>query len=165
MISQAFAQGLDAAAGVPAPNPAWNIGLLVVMVVLFYVLLIMPQQKRFKEHSKMLSDIQKGDRVVTGGGLVGLVEKEVGEDELLIDLGDVKVTALRSTISGKTDSKPVEVKAPAKKATAKKATAKKAAAKKPATKTKAAAKTTATKKAPAKKAAAKTKPAAKKKSA
>ena len=160
MISQAFAQGLDAAAGVPAPNPAWNIGLLVVMVVLFYVLLIMPQQKRFKEHSKMLSDIQKGDRVVTGGGLVGLVEKEVGEDELLIDLGDVKVTALRSTISGKTDSKPVEVKAPAKKATAKKA-----AAKKPATKTKAAAKTTATKKAPAKKAAAKTKPAAKKKSA
>lgn len=85
----------------------WNIGLVVVLVALFYVLLIMPQQRRFKEHSDMLSDLKKGDRVVTGGGLVGKIEKVIDDKEVLIDLGgSVKVTALRSTLQGKTELRP-----------------------------------------------------------
>lgn len=93
----------------PTPFEAFmlNIGLVVVLVVLFYVLLIMPQQRRFKEHSDMLADLKKGDRVVTGGGLVGKIEKLIDDKEVLIDLGSgVKVTALRSMIQGKTEIKP-----------------------------------------------------------
>lgn len=52
----------------------------------------------------MLNALKKGDRVVTGGGLIGTVEKIVeGEDEIVINLGDMKVTALRSTIHQKDD--------------------------------------------------------------
>lgn len=81
-----------------------NLMVVGVLVFLFYILLILPQQRRFKEHSKMLNALQKGDRVVTGGGLIGTVEKIVeGEDEIVINLGDMKVTALRSTIHQKDD--------------------------------------------------------------
>lgn len=156
-ITPAFAQGMDAAA--TGPNPVWNFGLLVVMVVLFYVLLILPQQKRFKEHSKMLNTLEKGDRVVTGGGLIGTVEKVVSDDELLVDLGNgVKVTAMRATITSKTEVKPAandSAKPAVAKAAAKKAPAKAAEKKKPAVKKEAAKKPAAAKKAPAKKAAVK----------
>lgn len=111
-ISKAFAAAdntvhLDALSEAPSAFEAFmtNIGLLVVLMALFYVLLIMPQQRRFKEHNKMLSALKKGDRVVTGGGLVGKVDKIIDDHEVLIDLGnDIKVTALRSTIQSKSDT-------------------------------------------------------------
>lgn len=165
LISQAYAQAADVAATMPpAPNPLWNFGMLVVMIVLFYVLLIMPQQKRFKEHSKMLSALEKGDAVVTGGGLIGTVSKVLSDDELEVDLGNkVIVTVRRSTVSAKLDEAPASLKAAEKKPAAKKkAPAKKAATKKSDVKTEdKPAKKTAAKKSPAKKAAAK-KTAAKK---
>lgn len=111
-ISQAFAAAdemgadLDALASAPTPMEAfmWNMGLVLVLVGLFYVLLIMPQQRRFKEHSQMLSALKKGDRVVTGGGLVGVIDKVINDSEVLLDLGNgTKVTALRSMIQGKTE--------------------------------------------------------------
>ncbi|MGH1376449.1 MAG: preprotein translocase subunit YajC [Alphaproteobacteria bacterium] len=113
LISQAYAAAADTAeldlAGAPTPGEAlfMNLGLVVLLVVLFYVLLIMPQQRRFKEHSSMLSELKKGDRIVTSGGLVGKIEKIVDDSEVIIDLGNsVKVTALRSMIQGKTQLKP-----------------------------------------------------------
>ena len=58
----------------------------------------------------MLSDLKKGDRVVTGGGLVGKIDKLIDDKEVLVDLGGgLKVTALRSMIQGKTDIKPKAV--------------------------------------------------------
>lgn len=127
-ISKAFAASgdnvvhLDALSEAPSAFGAFmtNIGLLLVLMLLFYVLLILPQQRRFKEHSKMLSELKKGDRVVTGGGLVGKIEKVINDDEVLVDLGnDVKVTALRATLQGKSDAflKPAKEKpaAPAEK--------------------------------------------------
>ncbi len=92
----------------PAPGFAeafaTNMGMVLILVVMFYFLLIKPQQRRFKEHSTMLSALKKGDRVVTGGGIIGTIDK-VGEgDEVIVDLGNgIKVTALRSTIQGKDD--------------------------------------------------------------
>lgn len=81
-----------------------NLMVVGVLVFLFYILLILPQQRRFKEHNKMLNALQKGDRVVTGGGLIGTVEKVIEDkDEIVINLGDMKVTALRSTIHQKDD--------------------------------------------------------------
>lgn len=114
-ISKAYAATTDAAndlqlealAAAPSATEAflWNIGLVFVLVFLFYILLIMPQQKRFKEHSAMLNKLQKGDRVVTGGGLIGKIDHIVNEHDVVIDLGNgVKVTALRSTIQGKTEA-------------------------------------------------------------
>jgi preprotein translocase subunit YajC len=120
LISQAWAQSEDAPTtaeiqtpGVPSDMPPadmpsagqafmMNMGMVLVLVVLFYVLLIMPQQRRFKEHRRMLSGLQKGDPVVTGGGLVGKIDTIVDDNEVVIDLGNgLKVTALRSTIHAK----------------------------------------------------------------
>ncbi|MDH5723135.1 MAG: preprotein translocase subunit YajC, partial [Alphaproteobacteria bacterium] len=105
-ISKAFATSeediqLEALAGMPSAGEAimGQVGMILILVILFYVLLIMPQQRRFKEHSKMLDKLKKGDKVITGGGLIGKVEKIIDEKEILIDLGNgLKVTALRSTI-------------------------------------------------------------------
>ncbi len=81
-----------------------NMVMVAILVVLFYLLLIKPQQKRFQEHSQMLSGLKKGDRVVTGGGLIGIIDKLEGNDEVIVDLGNgLKVTALRSSIQGKDD--------------------------------------------------------------
>ncbi len=111
LISKAYAQ--DAAIQVAdtmaqAPSTAnafaWNAGLILVLVVMFYFLLIRPQQKRFQAHKAMLDDLKKGDKVVTSGGLVGKISKLVNDEEVLIDLGNsVKVTALRNTIQNKMD--------------------------------------------------------------
>jgi preprotein translocase subunit YajC len=113
LISKAHATAMDAAATgsialADAPSAteafAWNMGLVLVLVVLFYVLMILPQQRRFKEHSAMLSQLKKGDKVVTGGGFIGKIDKIVNDEEVLIDLGNgLKVTALRSTIHAKND--------------------------------------------------------------
>lgn len=95
-------------ASAPSATDAFlsNMLVMVVLVALFYLLLILPQQRRFKEHSQMLNELKKGDRVVTGGGLVGKIEKIIDDQEVLVDLGNgVKVTALRSMIQGKTDLK------------------------------------------------------------
>ena len=54
----------------------------------------------------MLNALKKGDKIITGGGFVGKIEKVIGDDEVLVDLGSgVKVTALRSTIQNKTELK------------------------------------------------------------
>lgn len=84
-----------------------NIAPIAILMVLFYVLLIMPQQRRAREHAQMLSDLGKGDKIVTGGGLVGTIDKVLDDDEVLLDLGGgVKVTALRSMIQAKADPSP-----------------------------------------------------------
>lgn len=106
LISRAYAASGEvaaAAAGKAQPEAweafVWNMGLVLILVGLFYVLLIVPQQRRFKEHRTMLDSLKKGDEIVTGGGLVGKIEKLIDENEVLIDLGDgMKVTALRSTV-------------------------------------------------------------------
>lgn len=116
LISQAYAQETttSTATQVPPPPPPvpdakqaimGNVAFVVFVVFAFYFLLIRPQQKRFKEHATMLSALKKGDKVVTGGGLIGTVDKFEGETEVVVDLGNgVKVTALRSTIQSKNEA-------------------------------------------------------------
>jgi preprotein translocase subunit YajC len=93
----------------PLPQPgamdiatyyALQIGVFAFIVLLFYVLVILPQQKRIKKHNKMLGGVRKGDEVITAGGLVARVVKSVeGEDRIVLDLGKgVEVTALRSSV-------------------------------------------------------------------
>jgi preprotein translocase subunit YajC len=73
---------------------------LVLIFVVFYFLLIRPQQKKQKEHRSMLDALRRGDRVVTGGGIVGTVSKVVSPEEVEVDIAqNVRVRVLRSTIS------------------------------------------------------------------
>lgn len=77
---------------------------LLLMLAIFYFLLIRPQQKRAKQHRAMLEALKKGDYVMTTGGLVGRIV-EVDEDQLLLDLGETKVTIGRGFVSGLTESR------------------------------------------------------------
>ena len=64
---------------------------LVLIFVIFYFLLIRPQQKRAKEHKRMLDAIKKGDKVITSGGIYGLVESVSDQTVVLKIAENVKV--------------------------------------------------------------------------
>ena len=82
-ISEALAEGTEAA-GQPGGE---QFILLIGMVVLFYFILIRPQQKRAKEHKKMVAEISKGDEVITNGGVLGKVTN-VGEQYLTLEVAE-----------------------------------------------------------------------------
>ena len=88
-----------------------NIAMVLVMGVMFYLLLIRPQQKRYKEHNLMLGMLDKGSKVITQGGLVGVIEKVVSDHEVVVDFGNgVKMNVMRSYILGRyEDSVPSNV--------------------------------------------------------
>lgn len=127
MISPAFAQ-TAAATGSPMDALGPLIPFVLIAVV-FYFLLIRPQQKRLKEHRAMIDAVAKGDIVVTAGGLIGKVIK-VEDMEVQIDLGEgTIVRVVRSTLAdvkGKAEAATASVAASKPKAVAaKKTTAKK----------------------------------------
>ncbi len=98
-VTPAWAQ--DAAAS-GAPQDGGLVGFLLPMfliLLVFYFFVFRPQNKRMREHGDMVNNLKRGDRVVTGGGLIGKVYKLTGDDEVMIDLADgVRVHAVRSTI-------------------------------------------------------------------
>ena len=93
---------LTAAAGAGAGDTsAFLIGILpwLLIFVIFYMLMIRPQQKRAKEHAAQIAAVKKGDEVVTGGGLRGRVTK-VMDAEVEVEIAQgVKVRAVKSTLS------------------------------------------------------------------
>lgn len=97
-ISTAFAQ---AAGGAPdAGGTLISFLPLILIFVVFYFLLIRPQQKKMKEHQAMLAALRRGDRIVTGGGIIGTIAKTVGNDELIVEIAEgIRVRVLRSTVS------------------------------------------------------------------
>tara|TARA_B100001996_G_scaffold362829_1_gene330634 strand:- start:229 stop:513 length:285 start_codon:yes stop_codon:yes gene_type:complete len=82
---------------------------LILIFVIFYFFLIRPQQKKVKDHKLMVSSLKRGDEVITAGGLVGKVEKIVGDDKAEVTIADnVTVQVVQSTIQGllnKSDTK------------------------------------------------------------
>jgi preprotein translocase subunit YajC len=75
-----------------------TIGMLVLMVVMFYFVLIRPQSKKAKEHAQMLKTVRSGDKIVTTGGVVGTVIT-VKEKTLSIRSGDAKFEVTKSAIA------------------------------------------------------------------
>jgi len=72
---------------------------LVLVFVIFWFLLIRPQQKRMKDHQAQIAAVKKGDRVVTGGGLIGKITK-VGDTEVEVELAPgMRVQAVKSTLT------------------------------------------------------------------
>ena len=59
---------------------------LILILVVFWFLIIRPQQKKQKEHARMVSNLKKGDKVVTNGGIFGTITK-VGEDRITLEVG------------------------------------------------------------------------------
>ena len=95
LISPAYAQG--AAAG---PDAFTTFVPLILIGVVFYFLLIRPQQKRIKDHRAMVQALRRGDKVVTAGGVFGTVTKVVGDNELQVEIAEnVRIRVVRSTIS------------------------------------------------------------------
>lgn len=73
---------------------------LFLIFVVFYVLLIRPQQKKLDEQAALLKGLKKGDKVITSGGLVAVIAKVVDDEYVLLDLAkDVQVKAVKATIS------------------------------------------------------------------
>lgn len=96
-ITPAFAQATGPAG---AGDMIGMILPLVMIMVVFWFLLIRPQQKRQKEHQELIGKVTRGDTIVTSGGLIGRVSKVVDERELLVEVGEnVKVRVVRSAIA------------------------------------------------------------------
>lgn len=94
LISPAYAQtaaggGFDFQALLP----------LVLIFAVFYFLLIRPQQKKAKQHREMLSAVRRGDKVVTGGGIIATVVKAGDGEEITVEIAkDVRVQVLKLTL-------------------------------------------------------------------
>ena len=72
---------------------------LILIFVIFYFFLIRPQQKRAKEHKLMVASLKRGDEVITSGGIVGTVERILGDDKVdLLISENVTVQVVQSTI-------------------------------------------------------------------
>ena len=82
---------------------------LILIFVIFYFFLIRPQQKKLKEHKSMVTTLKRGDEVVTSGGIVGKIERVLGDDKVDILISEnVTVQVVQSTIQSilsKSDTK------------------------------------------------------------
>lgn len=101
LSSPAMAQAAGSAPG-GTESMLIQIVPLALLFVIFWFLVIRPQQKKMKAHRDMVESVQKGDQVVTGGGLMGRVTR-VSDQEVEVELAPgLKVTAVKATLSGVT---------------------------------------------------------------
>jgi preprotein translocase subunit YajC len=122
LISPAYAQDVSGLLG-----SATQFAPLVLIFAVFYFLLIRPQQQKQKEMRSMLGMLKRGDKVVTGGGILGTVQrvpmvqdkdgKQVASNEIEVEIApNLRVTVLRETITSvvkpvaANDAKPVKDK-------------------------------------------------------
>lgn len=102
-ISPAYAQAGGGFGGMESLLP------LVLIFVVFYFLLIRPQQKKQKQHREMLGELRRGDRVVTAGGVIGLITRVNSDSEITVEISEgVRVKVVRSMVSdviAKTESR------------------------------------------------------------
>ena len=95
LITPAFAQSGGFAEG--------GLGLMpiILVMIIFYFLLIRPQQKRAKQHKAMIAAVGRGDKIITNGGLTGTIVKVVDDSETIeVEIAkDVKVNVVRTMIA------------------------------------------------------------------
>ena len=99
-ISDAIAETSTAATGAAAqsPDPLASLILPIGLVVLFYFFLIRPQSKRQKEHKKLISDLQKGEEVLTSGGILGKITN-VNDDFITLEIAkDVSLKIQKNAV-------------------------------------------------------------------
>jgi len=106
-ITPAFAQ----TSATPGVNDIFGMMLpLLLIMVVFYFLLIRPQQRKMRDHQQMVKNVRRGDTVVTSGGLVGKVAKVVDDNELMVDIAEnVQVRIMKNALSEvRTKGEPVK---------------------------------------------------------
>lgn len=95
-VTPAFAQGIGGGAG----DILTSLAPILILIVIFWLLIFRPQQKRMKAHQAMLAAVRRGDTIVTTGGLVGKVTKATEGDDLEVEVASgVKVKIVTSMIS------------------------------------------------------------------
>ncbi|HEY3487033.1 MAG TPA: preprotein translocase subunit YajC [Gammaproteobacteria bacterium] len=95
LLANAYAQ----TANQGNPNPMETVPWLIAMFVIFYFLLIRPQQKRVKEHRNLVASLKKGDEVLTNGGLLGRLT-EIGDHFVTLEIAaNVEVRLQRQAIA------------------------------------------------------------------
>jgi len=99
--SVAFAMGTPQGAAAPASPMDMMMQFLplILMFVIFWFLLIRPQQKRAKAHREMLAALKRGDRVVSSSGLIGRI-LEIDDEQVLLECGEAKLRMSRAAIGG-----------------------------------------------------------------
>jgi len=102
-IAFAMGQAPGGAGGAQGGASTWmSMVPIVAMIAIFYFLLIRPQQKKEKERKEMISSIQKGDKVLTTGGIYGIVSSIKDDDTVILKIADgTKVEFTRNSIQGK----------------------------------------------------------------
>ena len=96
LITPAYAQGVGDAAD---PLRSFLVPMVLIFVV-FWFLMIRPQQKKQKEHREMLSQLRRGDQIVTSGGIIGKVTKVISDTELQVEIADeVRVRMARAMVT------------------------------------------------------------------
>ncbi len=99
---ESIAYAADVVEGAPQQvNPLVQFMPIILMFVIFYFLLIRPQQKKAKHLQAMIAGIKKGDKVVTTGGILGTVSS-LQDDYVVLTVGgsDTKIEVLKSAIAG-----------------------------------------------------------------
>jgi preprotein translocase subunit YajC len=95
LIGTAHAQ----AGGAPAAFDFVSLLPLILIFVVFYFLLIRPQQRKMRQHREMIAALKRGDKVLTSGGIIGTIVK-VEDNEVLVEIAkDIRVRVARPTIS------------------------------------------------------------------
>ena len=73
---------------------------LILIFVIFYFFLIRPQQKRVKDHKRMVAALKKGEEIITSGGIIGIVDRVMEDDRIEVTIGEsTKVQIIKSTIT------------------------------------------------------------------
>jgi preprotein translocase subunit YajC len=86
----------------PQANPFLSFLPLILLLLVFYFLLIRPQQKRQKELQKLVENLKKGDQIITAGGIIGTITS-IQNDYVVIKCGDnetTKLEVLKSAVTG-----------------------------------------------------------------
>lgn len=89
---------LFAPSGQQGPAMGWFVFQLVAIFAIFYFLIIRPQRKQQERHRQLLASLQKGDRIVTSGGIVGEVV-HIKDDEVTVRSGEARLVVMRSNIA------------------------------------------------------------------
>ena len=103
LIPSAVAQttGAAAAGGGSPMEMLQQFAPFIIVIGIFYFLLIRPQQQKAKQLKAQLSELRRGDNIITAGGIIGTVARVVNDDELSVEIAEgVRVRVLRSTVTG-----------------------------------------------------------------
>jgi preprotein translocase subunit YajC len=112
-ISTAFAQGVTGASGFA--DAFASVGWIILVIPIMYFMVIRPEQQRRKTHQEMISNVRRGDIVITAGGVIAKVVKVLEGDEIQVEIAEnVRIKVLKQTlldVRGKTDTSGTDTSA------------------------------------------------------